>query len=143
MTAKSASALDVRSCLSLHWLCILIPSIEGRECLVRLQKPPATSAIFARSIRPSTSNFSRQFRDIASFASHVLDSSIVSLRESSRLSSDLRRAAIYEEVSPCNVTALVRRQKNHGVSDLVGCPDSTERRRGGCGLLDLVDLGVA
>jgi hypothetical protein len=77
------------------------------------------------------------------FASHVLDSSIVSLRESSRLSSDLRRAAIYEEVSPCNVTALVRRQKNHGVSDLVGCPDSTERRRGGCGLLDLVDLGVA
>src|SRR5580700_8698831 len=57
--------------------------------------------------------------------------------------SDLRGATIYEEVGPGHVTALVRREENHRVSDLIRCPDSAQWRRGGYAFLDLIDLRVA
>src|SRR6266699_4013071 len=97
---------------------------------------PAASAIFARSIRSLRLKFSDQFREIASFRA-IFYYLLVSLN------SDLRHAAIYEEVGAGDVTALVRREENHRVSDLVRGPDATAWCRGGHAFLDLIDLSVA
>src|ERR1700682_4963978 len=97
---------------------------------------PAPSAIFARSMRPLRSKVSCQLRDIASLRA-MFGFLLVSVQL------DLRGAAIYEEVGPGHVTALVRREENHRARDFLDCPDATERRAGGYAFFDLFNLCVA